>query len=121
MAEKRRALGRGLRALIPEPVAPLRREPAQEVDLDLLRPNREQPRGTIEDARLAELAESIRAHGIIQPLVVTRQEDGKFEIVAGGAPLAGRAAGGAAAGAGGRAHGREQQAPRAGPDREHPA
>ena len=83
MAEKRRALGRGLRALIPEPVAPLRREPAQEVDLDLLRPNREQPRGTIEDARLAELAESIRAHGIIQPLVVTRQEDGKFEIVAG--------------------------------------
>ena len=83
MADKRKALGRGLRALIPEPVAPLRREPAQEVDLDLLRPNREQPRGAIEDARLEELAESIRAHGIIQPLVVTRQEDGTFEIVAG--------------------------------------
>ena len=83
MADKRKALGRGLRALIPEPVAPLRREPAQEVDLDLLRPNREQPRGAIEDARLAELAESVRAHGIIQPLVVTRQEDGTFEIVAG--------------------------------------
>ena len=83
MADKRKALGRGLRALIPEPVAPLRREPAQEVDLDLLRPNREQPRGTIEDTRLAELAESVRAHGIIQPLVVTRQEDGTFEIVAG--------------------------------------
>ena len=83
MADKRKALGRGLRALIPEPVAPLRREPAQEVDLDLLRPNREQPRGIIEDARLEELAASIRSHGIIQPLVVTRQEDGKFEIVAG--------------------------------------
>ena len=83
MADKRKALGRGLRALIPEPVAPLRREPAQEVDLDLLRPNREQPRGTIEEARLEELAESIRAHGIIQPLVVSRQEDGTFEIVAG--------------------------------------
>lgn len=83
MADKRKALGRGLRALIPEPVAPLRREPAQEVDLDLLRPNREQPRGAIEDARLEGLAESVRAHGIIQPLVVTRQEDGTFEIVAG--------------------------------------
>ena len=83
MADKRKALGRGLRALIPEPVAPLRREPAQEVDLDLLRPNREQPRGIIEDGRLDELAASIRSHGIIQPLVVTRQEDGKFEIVAG--------------------------------------
>ncbi len=83
MADKRKALGRGLRALIPEPVAPLRREPAQEVDLDLLRPNREQPRGAIEDARLEELAASIRAHGIIQPLVVSRQEDGTFEIVAG--------------------------------------
>ena len=83
MTDKRKALGRGLRALIPEPVAPLRREPAQEVDLDLLRPNREQPRGIIEDARLDELAASIRSHGIIQPLVVTRQEDGKFEIVAG--------------------------------------
>ena len=83
MTDKRKALGRGLRALIPEPVAPLRREPAQEVDLDLLRPNREQPRGIIEDARLEELAASIRSHGIIQPLVVTRQEDGKFEIVAG--------------------------------------
>ena len=83
MTDKRKALGRGLRALIPEPVAPLRREPAQEVDLDLLRPNREQPRGLIEDARLDDLAASIRSHGIIQPLVVTRQEDGKFEIVAG--------------------------------------
>ncbi|MCY4074203.1 MAG: ParB/RepB/Spo0J family partition protein [Acidobacteria bacterium] len=83
MTDKRKALGRGLRALIPEPVAPLRREPAQEVDLDLLRPNREQPRGIIEDARLEELAASIRSHGIIQPLVVSRQEDGKFEIVAG--------------------------------------
>ena len=83
MTDKRKALGRGLRALIPEPVAPLRREPAQEVDLDLLRPNREQPRGIIEDARLDELAASIRSHGIIQPLVVARQEDGKFEIVAG--------------------------------------
>lgn len=83
MAERRRALGRGLRALIPEPVAPLRREPAQEVDLDLLRPNREQPRGAIEETRLEELAESIRAHGVIQPLVIARQDDGTFEIIAG--------------------------------------
>ncbi len=82
MPEKRPALGRGLRALIPDaPSAPP--ESTREVDLDLLRPNRDQPRRAIEDTRLEELAQSIRAHGIIQPILVARQEDGSFEIVAG--------------------------------------
>lgn len=92
MAKKRKALGRGLRALIPdEPQqdAPSA-EPAteagapREVDLDLLRPNPDQPRQAIEDVRLDELAQSIRAHGVIQPIVVTKQgEEPGFEIVAG--------------------------------------
>ena len=84
MADKRKALGRGLSALIPDvPAAAPAAEPTREVDLDLIQPNRDQPRGALDDAKLEELAQSIRSHGVIQPIIVTRQEDGVFEIVAG--------------------------------------
>jgi ParB family chromosome partitioning protein len=89
MAEKRPALGRGLSALIPPkpPPAPpvaAAAEPArpQELDIDLLTPNPRQPRGHIEAQALEDLAQSIRSHGVIQPIVV-RQVDGRYEIVAG--------------------------------------
>jgi len=88
MAEKRPALGRGLSALIPEaPVAPApapspSSERALEVDSDLLRPNKFQPRTHMDDERIEELARSIRSNGIIQPIVV-RKVDGGYEIVAG--------------------------------------
>lgn len=81
MVEKRQALGRGLSALIPDaPAAPADRP--QEVDIDKLQPNRFQPRTAMDDERIAELADSIRAHGIIQPIVVRKAASG-FEIVAG--------------------------------------
>ena len=93
MAEKRKALGRGLSALIPDvpgSAAPSASSgsvaaPAHEVDLDLLQPNRDQPRTTVDDAKLDELAQSIRSHGVIQPIVVTQKTGGErgFEIVAG--------------------------------------
>jgi ParB family chromosome partitioning protein len=83
MAEKRPALGRGLSALIPEaPAAPATSERALDVDTDLLRPNKFQPRGRMDDAKIEDLARSIRANGIIQPIVV-RKVDGGYEIVAG--------------------------------------
>ena len=91
MPEKRKALGRGLRALIPDapladaqPDAPAAAGAPREIDLDLLRPNPDQPRQTVEDAKLDELAQSIRTHGVIQPIVVT-ERDGEpgFQIVAG--------------------------------------
>ena len=81
MAEKRPALGRGLSALIPEtserPAAPM------ELDLDLLTPNRYQPRGDVEDPKLGELARSITASGVIQPILVRQIAAGAYEIVAG--------------------------------------
>ncbi len=80
MAEKRPALGRGLSALIPD--APGASERAFDVDTDLLRPNQFQPRTIMDDARLEGLAKSIKANGIIQPLVVRRAGDG-YEIIAG--------------------------------------
>lgn len=88
MAEKRKALGRGLRALIPDaPAAEAAATPdavPQEVDLDLLRPNPDQPRQAVDEAKLDELAQSIRTHGVIQPIVVTRRDDeAGFEIIAG--------------------------------------
>lgn len=88
MTEKRPALGRGLSALIPDsprpqPVA-VERDPERptQIDLDLLVPNPRQPRTHIDEARLEELAQSIRANGVIQPLLV-RRVDGRYEIVAG--------------------------------------
>ncbi len=88
MAETRKALGRGLHALIPDlPALDPDREtpPVREVDLDLLRPNPDQPRRAVEGAALNELAQSIKAHGIIQPIVIARHQDRSegYEIIAG--------------------------------------
>lgn len=88
MAAKKPALGRGLSALIPDSAPPPPREQApdrgrpSELDIDLLIPNPRQPRVHIDEARLDELAASIRANGVIQPIVVRHIGD-QFEIVAG--------------------------------------
>lgn len=83
MAEKRPALGRGLSALIPDAPAPASTpERSLEVDSDLLRPNKFQPRSTMDEGKIEELARSIKANGIIQPIVV-RKVDGGYEIIAG--------------------------------------
>jgi ParB family chromosome partitioning protein len=79
--EKRPALGKGLSALIPDMPEPARAS-AVEADIDRLDPNDFQPRGHVDDARLQELAQSIRANGIIQPIVVRKQAD-RFQIIAG--------------------------------------
>jgi ParB family chromosome partitioning protein len=86
MAEKRPALGRGLSALIPEAAPPPPRERDSgspvELDLDLLTPNPRQPRTHIDEAPLEDLAQSIRANGVIQSIVV-RKVGARYEIVAG--------------------------------------
>ena len=83
MADKRPALGRGLSALIPDlPPTPASAERALEIDIDLLRPNRFQPRTRMDEARIEELSRSIRSNGVIQPIVVRKTESG-YEIVAG--------------------------------------
>src|SRR5512133_55270 len=87
MDHKRPALGRGLSALIPDPmVAPRAAAPPGgrplEVDLDRLKPNAFQPRVHLDEGRLDELAQSIRANGFIQPIVARRAGD-DYEITAG--------------------------------------
>jgi ParB family transcriptional regulator, chromosome partitioning protein len=82
--EKRTALGKGLSALIPDapPIPPRSDAPVSELDIDALAPNDVQPRLQMDDARLEELTASIRSHGVIQPIVVRKTEDG-FGIIAG--------------------------------------
>lgn len=78
----RKALGRGLGALLGEETVIVPREELIEIDLDLIDPNSEQPRKNFEEEGLEELAQSIRANGIVQPIVV-RKTDGRYQIVAG--------------------------------------
>ena len=79
--DRRPALGKGLSALIPDaPEAP--RQGALEVDIDLLAPNTQQPRVQMDDAKLAELTESIKANGVIQPILV-RRTGSTYRIIAG--------------------------------------
>lgn len=80
---KKQALGRGLGALIPEI------EKSQErskdffyCDIEMIRPNRFQPRMQFAEDELAELCQSIKEQGILQPLLVREENDG-FELIAG--------------------------------------
>lgn len=64
-------------------LATARRGGPDSLDIDLISPNPEQPRTHFEPERLRELAESIGQHGIIQPLVVSRDDDGGYRLIAG--------------------------------------
>lgn len=78
----RKPLGRGLNALISTASSPQDSEEVLEIETDLIRPSQQQPRTSFDEAKLQELAQSIRASGVIQPLLV-RRRGGLFELVAG--------------------------------------
>jgi ParB family chromosome partitioning protein len=81
MLERRPALGKGLSALIPDVPAPSR-QGAIEIDIALIAPNEKQPRVQMDDAKLDELARSIKENGVIQPILVQRMGD-LYRIIAG--------------------------------------
>ncbi len=81
MLERRSALGKGLSALIPDMPEPAR-QGAIEVDIDLIAPNEKQPRVHGDEAKLDELARSIKENGVIQPILVQRIGD-LHRIIAG--------------------------------------
>ena len=83
--EKRPALGKGLSALIPDASDTLAAPRASlDVDIDQLEPNRYQPRAHMDEARLEDLARSIRANGVIQPIVVRKLPGGSLSAHRGG-------------------------------------
>src|SRR5438128_6098791 len=71
-------LGRGLGALIPRATIGLREIPATAI-----RPNPWQPRTHFDQQELEELAQSIREHGVLQPVLVSQQPDGTFQLITG--------------------------------------
>ena len=77
----RKALGRGLGALLSSDTIDLGGEPS-EVDVNSISPGPMQPRTKFDEAALENLAESIKTHGIVQPLLVRRRGEG-FELIAG--------------------------------------
>ncbi|HEX6085867.1 MAG TPA: ParB/RepB/Spo0J family partition protein [Thermoanaerobaculia bacterium] len=92
MSTQKKALGRGLGALIPSrPVAEAPPPPPAapqgsglaHVPIEQIQPNPYQPRKTFNDASIEELSRSVREHGIIQPLVVTKIGDHKYRLIAG--------------------------------------
>ena len=88
LTDKRKALGRGLDSLLPGRSS-IAAKPAvstggsQEIPLDLIDPNPYQTRGRINEEALKELADSIRASGVVQPVVLRPTPNGRFHLVAG--------------------------------------
>ncbi len=78
----RQVLGRGLSALLGEETAKNDGDELLEIDLDLIEPNSEQPRTRFTEGNLEELTQSIRANGIVQPIIV-RRKGSSYQIVAG--------------------------------------
>ena len=89
MNPQKKVLGRGLGALIPQKAAaePPPPPPQQSglllVPIEQIAPNPFQPRKTFNEASIEELARSVREHGIVQPLVVTRTSSDKYKLIAG--------------------------------------
>jgi len=79
---KKFALGKGLGALIPEDINNKEEAEKNLISINLIRSNDEQPRKNFDDDKIAELAQSIKEHGIIQPIIVNKKDD-YYIIVAG--------------------------------------
>jgi ParB family chromosome partitioning protein len=79
----RKALGRGLEALIPGANEAGPGSALREIRLEDIEPNPEQPRTRFDDVSLGELSASIRAHGLLQPIVVRELGTGRYRLVAG--------------------------------------
>lgn len=77
----KRGLGKGLQALIPEEAA-VEKEGVAQIPIDEIYPNKNQPRVHFDQEKLEELARSIKEHGVIQPIVLVKEERG-YKIVAG--------------------------------------
>lgn len=79
---KRKALGKGLKAFIPQELGILKEERYADLDIDQLKPNPVQPRQKLNQESIEELAQSIKASGLLQPLLVVPEGDG-YRIIVG--------------------------------------
>lgn len=79
---KKSALGKGLGALIPNEIQSNDNNKPSLISLNLIKSNDDQPRKTFDDEKIAELAQSIKEHGIIQPIILNKKDE-YYVIVAG--------------------------------------
>ncbi len=79
MTKGKKRLGKGLDALLPG----FSGQAVDEIPLDSISPNPYQPRQDFDEAGLEELVESIKAHGVVQPLILRRHGEGSYQMVAG--------------------------------------
>lgn len=84
MVKAKRGLGKGLGALISDENSDVSRETSgvRKIDINMIKPNKEQPRNYFNEDKLENLADSIKEHGVIQPIILKSISNG-FEIVAG--------------------------------------
>lgn len=85
ITDKRKGLGRGLDSLLPSraQVPPPASGNIQEVDVSLIDPNPYQTRRAVNEDGISELAESIRASGVVQPVILRSTTNGRYKLVAG--------------------------------------
>jgi ParB family transcriptional regulator, chromosome partitioning protein len=76
-----RGIGRGLAAILP--TTKVQEAELERIPLDLIQPNPRQPRGSFDDQGLTELAESLKANGLLQPVLVRPLPGGGYELIAG--------------------------------------
>ena len=80
---EKKALGKGLAALLPEGEAKESGEAIHMIPVAQIVPNRYQPRKTFVEEELRELVESVKQHGILQPVLVRRKGEDRYELIAG--------------------------------------
>ena len=81
---RNRALGRGLSSLLNEEIIPIEiAASSNNIDLDLIEANQDQPRKYFDEEKIKELADSIISHGLVQPIIVNKSSTGKYKIIAG--------------------------------------
>ena len=80
---EKKALGKGLAALLPESEAKETGQTIHMIPVTQILPNRYQPRKTFVEEELRELVESIKRHGILQPVLVRRKSEDRYELIAG--------------------------------------
>lgn len=80
---EKKALGKGLAALLPESEVKETGQTIHMIPVTQIQPNRYQPRKTFVEEELRELVESIKRHGILQPVLVRRKSEDRYELIAG--------------------------------------
>ncbi|WP_122641054.1 ParB/RepB/Spo0J family partition protein [Romboutsia sp. Marseille-P6047] len=83
VSKRSNRLGKGLSALIPEVQMDFDKKEIIELDIDKVYPNGDQPRKVFDEEKITTLSESIKSYGVLQPIVVKPDENGKYMIIAG--------------------------------------